>query len=97
MDERQKRENAAFAVVIRLSDEPEVFDTHDEHEGPENEGEDAEHSVHARPGREIRDARAHGVERARPNVAKDDAERSKAQGSPGTAAQSGSGRMGHRW
>ena len=75
----EEGENPAFAAVVGAHDEADVFETHDEEERPRHEREDAEYALGALAGCELREALLHGVEGARANVAKDDAERTHAQ------------------
>ena len=61
VDEREQREDPALPVVVGLRDEAEVLDADDEDERPEYQREYAEQSVHAGPGRQVRDALLHCI------------------------------------
>ena len=74
--EGEERENAAFALVVGPHDEGEVLDGDDGDERPEDEREHAQDvGVRGRDAVLALDALFDGVERARADVAEDDAER----------------------
>jgi len=74
-NQREQREHSAFASVICAQDEDQVFDTDDEDERPDNEGE---HSVNifrncSQPVLRL-EAFSEGIEWTRPDVPVDDSE-----------------------
>ena len=76
-EERHQRENAALAVVVGAHDDGHVLDRRGDDERPDDEREHAERDV--RRGRAARPVERglEGVERARADVAVDDAERAE--------------------
>ena len=83
MRERGQRKHAAFAFVVGAHDKHDVFDRDDQDERPDDGGERAHH----REGAGQRAARrahgfAHRIDRARADVAEDDAERAERQRCP---------------
>ena len=80
-------------------DVPEVFHADHQDEGPEDEGKDAQDArLRAAAGGQVRDAFPHRVQRARADVAEDDAERAEAERAFDGAAEVGGGMAGHdRW
>ena len=76
-EKRHQRENAALAVVVGAHDHRDVFDRRGDDQRPHDEREHAERDV--RRGRAARpiERRLEGVERARADVAIDDAERAQ--------------------
>ena len=78
--EGQERQNAALSLVVRLHDEGEVLHGDDCDERPDDEREDAQDVVvRGRDGVFPFDAFFDGVERARADVAENDAERADDQ------------------
>ena len=73
-EQGHQRENAALAVIVGAHDDPDIFDRGDDDEGPDDQREDAERVLRrdltARPV----DRRLDRVERARSDVAIDDAD-----------------------
>ena len=89
-DQRDQRHDPALSVVVRAHDEEDVGDGDDDRHRPEDHRDDAEDRV-ARDRDRVRVARVEerldGVERARADVAEDDAERAEREcGSSGDAA-----------
>ena len=79
-EQRHQREDAAFAVVVGAHDHRDVFDRRRDDERPHDEREHAERDVgRRRPARPV-ERRLEGVERARADVAVDDAERAERHG-----------------
>src|SRR5262245_59221257 len=78
-NERHQRENAALAAVVRTHDEDDVLHRDDEHEHPHDERQHAEDVLGRGRQREFfrGEALLQRVERARADVAVDDAERSQ--------------------
>ena len=90
LDQREEREDATIAIVVRAHDEEDVFDGDDHRQRPHDQRQHAEHIVRrgggTRPGG---NAGGEGVtiiervERTRPDVPVDDAERrERKQGEP---------------
>ena len=82
LDEREERENSTLPVVVRPHDEEDVLDRDDHRERPHDERQHAEHVLGSRKHARLRrtagnyaKALLHRVERARSNVAVDDAKR----------------------
>ena len=79
--ERGQREHAPLALVVGAHHDHDVLDRDDEQERVDDEREHAEHVVvRRRNGVRAEEALAHGVQRTRPDVAVDDAERGEGQG-----------------
>ena len=76
-EQREQRENAALAAVVGAHDEHEVLHGDDEHEQPHDQRQHAVHVGRGRRNRVLlrRETLLQRVERARPDVAVDDAER----------------------
>src|SRR6185503_1313928 len=79
-NQRHQRQDAALALVIRAQDEDQVFDRDDEHQGPEDQGQDAD-DVLSSGGDAVGgiEALAKRVERARADVAVNNAEGAERQ------------------
>ena len=81
VDQGQQGKDAALAVVVGLHDKPEVLHAHDQHQRPEDERAHAEDVLDVVAAcRKVREALVHRVQRARPDVAEHDAQRSEGQG-----------------
>ena len=76
-EERHQRQNTALAVVVGAHDDRDVFDRRGDDERPHDEGEHAERDVGRGGAARPIERRLEGVERARADVAEDDAERAK--------------------
>jgi hypothetical protein len=78
-DQRQERQDAALAVIVCAHDEDRVFERNDEDERPEDQRHDAEHrfrrDLSGGTGGFGRDVKR--IERARADIAKNDAHASK--------------------
>ncbi len=90
-NQRKKGQNSAGSLVVRLHDEGEVFDRDGDHQGPENQRQDAEDV--ARRGIDVvlafgTEAFLDRVQRARADVAEDDTESADEQWPLGSAAVS---------
>ena len=81
LDERHEAERAALAAIVHAHDEKHVFERHDHDQGPEDQGHDAEHGFagHRAAGRRGRQAFLQRIERARADVAIDDADGAERQ------------------
>jgi len=80
-DEGDERQDPAFAVVVGLHDEEQVLDGDDDDQGPEHEREETE-DIRLGDGQLVTVAvkrLPEGVERARPDVAVHDAERTEGE------------------
>ena len=80
IDEREKRQTAAFALVVGPHDDADVLDRDDDHHRPEHQADDAEHMQPVErqgvmPGEGI----AHGVERAGADIAEHNPDRADRQ------------------
>jgi hypothetical protein len=86
-DERHQREDPPLAPIVRAQDDDHVLDRNDEDQRPDDEGQDPEHVGWAHRDR-VRsvEALAQRVERARSDVAVDDAQRREPQGGRGPGA-----------
>ena len=74
--QRGQGEDAAFALVVRAHHDRDVLDRDDEQQRIDDQRQDAEHVlVRRRHGMRAEEAFAHRVERARADVAVDDADR----------------------
>ncbi len=92
-NEGEKGKDAAFALVIGLHDEGEVFDADDQDKGPEDEGEDAvEVGLGGVSSAGRMEALLEGIKGAGANVAEDYAEGSEREGGE---AGFGGGMSGH--
>ena len=90
--QRQERHGPALALVVGPHDEDHVFDGHDEEDGPEHHRQDAQHGRlgGAVPGGLQR--LPERIDRARPDVAEDDAQRPEQQRAPSGVARLRGGR-----
>jgi hypothetical protein len=98
LGQRHERQDAAFATIVGVHDERHVFHGDDEHEGPEDEGENAEDLGRCDGGiGEELEARLEGVERAGTDIAINHAEHGKqrAHRQRGSAQRAGGGGYGH--
>jgi len=76
LDQRQQREDSAFAVVVGAHDEDDVFERHHRHQRPEDERDDPKDVGCGRdrmPGGAQRDGKR--IERTRADIAEHDADR----------------------
>ena len=79
--ESEQRQDAAFAVVRDAHHHADVAHEHDQDQRPQNEAEDSQHVVVRRRDLEKADeALAKRVQRARSDIAKDDAQRREGEG-----------------
>ena len=88
-DQRDQRQDPAFAVVVGLHHEQHVGDGDDDRHRPEDERDDTEDALRGHLDRVwvVRvEHRLDGVERARPDVPEDHAERADSQGGPSGGA-----------
>ena len=76
-EQGHQRQYAAFTVVIDAHRERDVFDRHDDDQRPDEQRQHAEHNVLAGAAGDIEDS-LERVERARADVAENDAERGNA-------------------
>ena len=89
LSERLQRQYAAFALVVGLHQEQDVFRGDDDQEGPDDEGDDADDLRRAeRRFLQLAESGLQRVERARSDVAEDDADRAERQ-DPKAAASNG--------
>ena len=80
MQQAVEREQAALAVVLRAQDENGVFDRDDDGDGPDHQRNAAQYLVRRLRGAgTAEEQRIHGVERRRPDIAVDDAQRADGQ------------------
>lgn len=91
----EQGEDATLAVVVGASDEGKVLHADHEHEGPEDQGEHAEHAGGAVVCRQMLETLAQRVERARPDIAEDHAERPQGEGSAGLGGKRRGGGLTH--
>ena len=79
LGERHERQRAALAVVVGAEQDDDVFDRHDEDQRPQDQRQDAEDDLarHRPAGGRGRDRFLQRVERARADVAVDDADRAE--------------------
>src|SRR5207248_5672921 len=80
MGQRRKRKDSTLALIIRLHDEHDVLQRHDDDQGPENERDDTENGRRAwgMPAGSKRGF-THRIKRARADVAIHDAQCSKSE------------------
>ena len=74
-DENDEGQDASFAFVVGAHQEDHIFDRDDQDQGPDEQRCDAEHclaQIHCRIGHDCVQRLAHGVERACPDVSKND-------------------------
>ena len=97
LEQRHQRERAALAVVVGAHDQEHVFERHDDDQRPQDQRHDAEHHLAGEraAGRGGGEALLEGVERARADVAVDDADGAERQG-PEPGARVGVLRLGGR-
>ena len=76
VDQRQQGEAAALPFVVGAHDRHDIFEGHDDHHRPEDQAEDAEDLDRPVPERMMAgEGLAEGVDRARADIAEDDADR----------------------
>jgi hypothetical protein len=73
--QRHQRQDPAFTMVVRAHHEEAVLDGDRDHERPQDQREDADGGLRGKLSTDGLDHRLQGVERTRPEVAIDDAER----------------------
>jgi hypothetical protein len=96
VDQSQKSKDSPLALVVGVHDVPEVFDSDYDDERPKDERQYAQDSVIQTPALwNVRDALAHGVKRARADVAEDNAQRTHAQGGFPAEGQALGAMLGH--
>ena len=80
MGQRRERERSAFAAVVRAKHEADIFAGHHDHQRPEDQRDGAHHRYrHGHRAARRQHRLADRVERARADVAVDDAERAQRQ------------------
>ena len=83
---RHQCQDAAFAVIVGAHDEQTIFDGNGDDQRPEDQRETAERRLRGKMSAGRSDNRLQRVERARSEIAIDDAERSKRGGGRGSAS-----------
>ena len=80
LGQRLQRQNAAFALVVRLHEEQHVFRRHDDQQRPDDQRHDADDLTNAEAGiLEMAERGLQRVERAGADVAEHDADRAQRQ------------------